>query len=71
VYLPYEDLYLRAAQETSRLRSDSIYHFLAELDAASCGYQSAIKTGTRLNALHGAFDRERNTNYFAYDKPHP
>ena len=31
------------------------------------GYQAAVKTGTHLNALHGAFDRTRKTNFHAYD----
>jgi hypothetical protein len=31
------------------------------------GYQAAIQTGTSLNALHGAFDRERKTTFHAYD----
>jgi hypothetical protein len=38
-----------------------------KLNGEFLGYQAAIKTGTSLNALHGAFDRERKTTYHAYD----
>lgn len=67
VYLPYEDLYLKSALAISSMPSDFVYHFIARKDGEFLGYQAAIKTGTRLNALHGAFDRERTTNFYAYD----
>jgi hypothetical protein len=37
------------------------------MDGEFLGYQAAIKTGQFLNALHGAFDRNRKTTYHAYD----
>jgi hypothetical protein len=67
VYLPYQDLYLQSALAISTLPADYVYHFIARKDGELLGYQAAIKTGSRLNALHGAFDRERETNYYAYD----
>jgi hypothetical protein len=66
-YLPYQDLYLAAAQTTSSARLDNVYHFVARLNGEFVGYQAAIKTGTCLNALHGAFDRTLRTTHHAYD----
>ncbi len=66
-YLPYEDLYLNSALTISSMPADFVYHFIARKDGEFLGYQAAIKTGTRLNALHGALDRERETTFYAYD----
>jgi hypothetical protein len=66
-YLPYQDLYLPAALTTSSARLDDVYHFVARLNGEFVGYQAAIKTGKCLNALHGAFDRTRQTTHHAYD----
>ena len=66
-YLPYQDLYLEAAQTTSSTRLDNVYHFVARLNGEFAGYQAAIKTGACLNALHGAFDRNLRTTHHAYD----
>ncbi len=66
-YLPYQDLYLEAAQTTSSTRLDNVYHFVARLNGEFVGYQAAIKTGTCLNTMHGAFDRTLRTTYHAYD----
>jgi predicted N-acyltransferase len=67
VYLPYEELYLESAITISSLPADFVYHFIARKDGEFLGYQAAIKTGRRLNALHGALDRERETTFYAYD----
>jgi hypothetical protein len=66
-YLPYQDLYLKAAINTSKTKIENVYYFIATLNGEFIGYQSAIKTGNNLNALHGAFDRNRKTNFHAYD----
>jgi hypothetical protein len=66
-YLPYQDLYLSSALNTSGTQIDNVYYFIMKLNGEFLGYQAAIKTGTCLNALHGAFDRERKTTYHAYD----
>ncbi len=66
-YLPYQDLYLNAALTTSTTSIDNVYYFIAMMDGEFLGYQAALKTGKYLNALHGAFDRDRKTTYHAYD----
>jgi hypothetical protein len=66
-YLPYQDLYLSSALITSRTDIPGVYYFIMKLNEEFLGYQAAIITGTSLNALHGAFDRERKTTYHAYD----
>ena len=66
-YLPYQDLYLNSALITSGTQIDNAYYFIMRLNGEFLGYQAAIKTGTCLNALHGAFDRERKTTFHAYD----
>lgn len=66
-YLPYQDLYLNSALNTSGTPIENVYYFVMRLNGEFLGYQAAIKTGSFLNALHGAFDRERNTTHHAYD----
>lgn len=66
-YLPYQDLYLKAAKKTSATELPDVVYFVVRIDGAFVGYQAALKTGENLNALHGAFDRTRRTNYHAYD----
>jgi hypothetical protein len=66
-YLPYQELYLEAALNTSGTPIENVYYFIATLNGEFLGYQSAIKTGRNLNALHGAFNRELRTTYHAYD----
>jgi Acetyltransferase (GNAT) domain len=66
-YLPYQKLYLNAALTTSSTNLENVYYFIATLDDEFIGYQAALITGKYLNALHGAFDRNRKTNYHAYD----
>jgi hypothetical protein len=66
-YLPYQDLYLNAAMTTSSTNIENVHYFIATLDGEFLGYQAALKTGKYLNALHGAFDRDRQTTYHAYD----
>jgi hypothetical protein len=66
-YLPYQDLYLNAALTTSSTKIQNVHYFIATLDGEFLGYQAAVKTGKFLNALHGAFDRDRKTTYHAYD----
>jgi Acetyltransferase (GNAT) domain len=65
-YLPYQDLYLNSALITSSTKINGVYYFITRLNGEFLGYQAAIKTGNCLNALHGAFDRERATTYHAY-----
>jgi predicted N-acyltransferase len=67
LYLPYEDLYLNSAILTSSTPINNVIYFIARLNGEFIGYQAAIKTGDCLNALHGAFDRNRPTTYHAYD----
>jgi Acetyltransferase (GNAT) domain len=66
-YLPYQELYLNAALKTSRTNVENVYYFVATINGEFIGYQAAIKTGNYLNALHGAFDRNRKSTYHAYD----
>jgi hypothetical protein len=66
-YLPYEDLYLNSALLTSSTPINNVVYFVARLNGEFIGYQAAIKTGDYLNALHGAFDRNRPTTFHAYD----
>jgi hypothetical protein len=66
-YLPYEDLYLSSALLTSSTPIYNVIYFIARLNGEFIGYQAALKTGDCLNALHGAFDRNRPTTYHAYD----
>jgi hypothetical protein len=66
-YLPYQDIYLNSALKTSNTQLDEVYYFIAKINGEFLGYQAALKTGSCLNALHGAFDRERKTNYHAYE----
>jgi len=66
-YLPYEDLYLNSALLTSSTFINNVIYFIARLNGEFIGYQAALKTGNYLNALHGAFDRNRPTTYHAYD----
>jgi hypothetical protein len=66
-YLPYEDLYLNSALLTSSTPINNVLYFIARLDGEFIGYQAALKTGNCLNALHGAFDRNRQTTFHAYD----
>jgi len=66
-YLPYQDLYLSAALETSKTYIDNVYYFIATINDELIGYQAAILTGDHLNALHGAFDRNLKSTNHAYD----
>ena len=66
-YLPYQELYLNAALTTSSTNLENVYYFIATINDEFIGYQAALITGKNLNALHGAFDRTRKTNYHAYD----
>lgn len=66
-YLPYQDIYLNSAKNTSNTRLKDVYYFVVRLNDVFIGYQAVIKTGSHLNALHGAFDRNRNSNYHAYN----
>ena len=66
-YLPYQDLYLNAAMTTSSTSIENVHYFIAMMEGEFLGYQAAIKTGKYLNALHGAFDRDRQTTHHAYD----
>ncbi len=66
-YLPYQDLYLNAALTTGRTKIKNAFYFIATINGELLGYQAALKTGHFLNALHGAFDRNRKTTYHAYD----
>jgi predicted N-acyltransferase len=66
-YLPYQDLYLNSALQTSRTKINNVHYFVATINGEFIGYQAAIQSGKYLNALHGAFDRNRKTNYHAYD----
>lgn len=66
-YLPYQELYLNAALITSSTKLENVYYFIATIDDEIIGYQAALITGQHLNALHGAFDRNRKTTYHAYD----
>ena len=66
-YLPYQDLYLNAALTTSSTSLKNVYYFVATMDDEFIGYQAALITGKYLKALHGAFDRNRKSNYHAYD----
>jgi len=66
-YLPYQKLYLNAALITSSTNLNNVYYFIATIDDEFIGYQAALITGNYMNALHGAFDRQRKTNYHAYD----
>jgi len=66
-YLPYQKLYLNSAINTSGTELNEVYYFIAKMNGDFLGYQAAIKSGTNLNALHGAFDRTRKTNFHAYD----
>jgi hypothetical protein len=52
---------------TSRTKLDNVYYFIATLNGEFLGYQAAVKTGDKLNALHGAFNRNLKTTYHAYD----
>ena len=66
-YLPYQDLYLEAAVNTSETNIETVHYFIATLNGDFLGYQAAIQTGSNLNALHGAFNRNLKTTYHAYD----
>ena len=66
-YLPYQDLYLNAALTTSSTMIRSTHYFIAMMGGEFLGYQAALQTGQFLNALHGAFDRNRKTTFHAYD----
>ena len=66
-YLPYQELYLNAALTTSNTNLENVYYFIATLDDEFIGYQAALITGNYLNALHGAFNRDRKSTYHAYD----
>jgi hypothetical protein len=67
MYLPYQDLYLESAKTTGLKNIPEVYYFIAKLNGEFIGYQAAVKTGKYLNGLHGAFDRERGSNFHAYD----
>jgi hypothetical protein len=66
-YLPYQELYLTAALNTSQTSINQVYYFVAYMEGEFLGYQASIKSGHHLNALHGAFDRTRSTTFHAYD----
>ena len=66
-YLPYQELYLKSALKTSSINISNATYFVAFLNGEFLGYQAAIRTGSHLNALHGAFDRSLKTTYHAYD----
>ena len=66
-YLPYQELYLKVAVTTAGTVLKDVYYFTATLNGEFIGYQAALKTGKYLNALHGAFDRNRKSNFHAYD----
>lgn len=66
-YLPYQNLYLNAAVTVSKINLEKVLYFFVKLNNEIIGYQAAIWTGKHLNALHGAFDRNRSSNYHAYD----
>ena len=67
LFLPYQDLYLNSALTTAETNINNVFYFIMKLNGEFLGYQAAIKTGTCLNALPGAFDRERKTTYHVYD----
>ncbi|MCG8307822.1 MAG: GNAT family N-acetyltransferase [Cytophagales bacterium] len=66
-YLPYQDLYLSAAVRVSKALLKNVHYFIVKLNEEIIGYQAAIITGKYLNALHGAFNRKRSSNFHAYD----
>jgi hypothetical protein len=66
-YLPYQELYLNSAINTSRVHLSNVHYFIASIDHQFIGYQAAMVSGKYLNALHGAFDRNRRTTHHAYD----
>ncbi len=66
-YLPYQDLYLQSALKVSKSPLRQVYYFVVKIHGEIIGYQAAILSGKYLNALHGAFDRNRSTNHHAYD----
>jgi len=67
IYLPYQDLYIKVAENTSSTSIPQVHYFIATLDGEFLGYQAAVQTGNHLNALHGAFNRDLKTTYHAYD----
>jgi len=66
-YLPYQDLYLNAALTAGSTNLEKVLYFFVKFNDGIIGYQAAIWSGKHLNALHGAFDRNRSSNYHAYD----
>ena len=66
-YLPYQELYLKSALKTSSTNIGSVHYFITTINGEFIGYQAAIETGKYLNALHGAFDRNRKSTFHAYD----
>lgn len=65
--VPFQDIYGAMVAQASRLDSADIIHILVRLDDAVAGYHSFAESPTTLHALSGAFDRNRLSNYHAYE----
>jgi hypothetical protein len=67
VFTPYQDNYVRMAMQSCSIASDRLVHIIARFDGEFAGYQSFALSGDGLYCLSGIFDRNRNSNYHAYE----
>lgn len=66
-HVPYKKLYTDTITNIAQKSYDNICYFVVHANDELIGYQAAIKTGNKLNCLHGAFKRNLKKKYYAYD----
>ena len=67
VTTPFQDIYGDMVARATVLDSPRLLHVLMRLDGEITGYHSFAESDTALHALSGAFDRERHSNFHAYE----
>lgn len=67
VTTPFQDIYGTMVTRASALDSSRLIHIVMRLDGAVVGYHSFAESPSGLHALSGAFDRERHSNFHAYE----
>ena len=67
VTTPFQDIYGAMVARASALDSPRLVHIVMRLDGTVVGYHSFAESDKALHALSGAFDRERHSNFHAYE----
>lgn len=64
---PFQDIYPAMVDCAARIDSKRVVHFITRIDGEMVGYHSFAESPSALHALSGAFDRNRHSNYHAYE----